>query len=80
MQRHAADDHSAQHAVVSMGAGEWPGRRGLGESVKGSTHPPAAVVDVPEDFGLGEHTVGKGVGFSSKGSGGSHGSNSAVSS
>ena len=78
VQRDAADNHSVQHAVVSMGVRKWPGRRVLGERLEGSAHPPAAVVDVIEEFGLGEHTVGKGEVFSSKGCGGSHGSNSAV--
>jgi hypothetical protein len=34
VQRHAADNHAVQHAVVSMGVREWPGRRVLGESGK----------------------------------------------
>ena len=59
VQRHTADNHAVQHAVVSMGAREWPSRRVLGERVKRSAHPSAAVVDVTEEFGLGEHTVGK---------------------
>ena len=67
VQRHAADNHSVQHAVVTMGGREWPSRRVLGKRVKRSANPPAAVVDVTEQFGLGEHTVGKGVGVLVKG-------------
>jgi len=39
----------------------------LGNCVKRCAHPPAAVADVTEQFGLGEHTVGKGVGVLVKG-------------
>ena len=56
--RDAADKHSEQRVVVSMGAGEWPGCSVIGKRVEGSTHPAAAVVDVTEEFGLGEHAVG----------------------
>ena len=66
-QRHAADNHSVQHAVVTMCGREWPSRRVVGTRVKRSANPPAAVVDVTEQFGLAEHAVGKGVGVLVKG-------------
>ncbi len=67
VQRHAADNHSVQHAVVTMGGREWPSSRVLGKRVKRSANPHAAVVDVTEQFDLGEHTVGKAVGVLVKG-------------
>ena len=67
VQRHAADYHSVHCAVISMGIREWPSRHLLGELLKRSAHPPAAVVDVIEEFGLGEHSVGKGEGVLVKG-------------
>ena len=51
VQRHAADNHSEQHAVVTMGAREWPGGHLLGEAVKGLADAAAAPVDAPEKLG-----------------------------
>ena len=67
VQRHTSNNHAVQHAVVSMGGREWPSRRVLGQQIKRSAHPFAAVVDVTEQFSLGEHTVRKGVGVVVKG-------------
>jgi len=65
--RDAADKHSEQRVVVSMGAREWPGRRVISERVEGSARPAAAGVDVTEGLGLGEHAFGKGPGVLVKG-------------
>src|SRR5215472_8619570 len=62
VQRHAADNHSVQRAVVSMGGRKWPSGHLLGEAVKGLAYAAAAPVDVPEKLGLSEHSVGEGVG------------------
>ena len=43
-------------------ARERPSRRILGKRIQRTAHPPAAVIDVTEEFGPGEHTVRKGVG------------------
>jgi hypothetical protein len=48
----AADNDSVWHPVVSMSAGEWPSRRVLGDRIQRTAHPPAAVIDVTEEFGL----------------------------
>ena len=77
VQRHAADNHREQHAVVSMGARKWPNGHLLGEAVKGLADAAAAPVDVPEKLGLSEPAVGEAVGVSSNGCAGAHGSNSA---
>ena len=42
VQRHAADNHREQHAVVSMGARKWPSGHFLGEAVKGLADADAA--------------------------------------
>ncbi len=53
VQRHAGDNHSEQGAAVSMCTREWPSGHVAGEGVKGLAHPPAAVLDVAEEFGAG---------------------------
>ena len=40
VQRHAADNHSVEHAVVSMGGREWPSGHVLGERIEYCAHPP----------------------------------------
>jgi len=67
VQRHAADNHREQHAVVSMGARKWPSGHLLGEAVKGLAYPAAAPVDVPKKLGLSEPAVGEAVGIVVKG-------------
>jgi hypothetical protein len=59
VQRHAADKHSEQHAVVAMGAREWSGGHLLGEGVKCLGDPAAAPVDVPESSGFVNMRLGK---------------------
>jgi hypothetical protein len=67
VQSHAADKHSVEHAVESMGDRERPSGYLFGERGKRSAHPPAATVDGASQFGLGEHAVGNGIGVLIKG-------------
>jgi ketopantoate reductase len=60
VQRHVADNHSIQRAVISMGAREGPGHFVLGQHLKGPVHPRVAVADVTEELSLIENSVRKG--------------------
>ena len=52
VQRHAADNHREQHAVVAVGGRKWPSGHLLGEAVKGLVDAAAAPVDVPDKLRL----------------------------